>query len=127
MKTKLSDTMRNLVAEAIGKEAGRLEICTATEELLVTLDLSQASRSIRAGVLLLNGIPMAEVLRSGVAALAYLAGARGRVLQCDVGAVGTGASVELNTTMLYTGGTLILSALSVAIPAEMVLPAGPVL
>lgn len=127
MKTKLSDTMRNLVAEAIGKEAGRLEICTATEELLVTLDLSQASRSIRAGVLLLNGIPMAEVLRSGVAALAYLAGARGRVLQCDVGAVGTGASVELNTTMLYTGGTLILSALSVAIPAEMVLPAGTVL
>jgi hypothetical protein len=127
VKTKLSDTMRNLVAEAIGKEAGRLEICTATEELLVTLDLSQASRSIRAGVLLLNGIPMAEVLRSGVAALAYLAGARGRVLQCDVGAVGTGASVELNTTMLYTGGTLILSALSVAIPAEMVLPAGPVL
>jgi hypothetical protein len=127
VKTKLSDTMRNLVAEAIGKEAGRLEICTATEELLVTLDLSQASRSIRAGVLLLNGIPMAEVLRSGVAALAYLAGARGRVLQCDVGAVGTGASVELNTTMLYTGGTLILSALSVAIPAEMVLPAGTVL
>ena len=131
---RLSTTARNAAANALktaidaGSGAGTLKLYdgeqpatpqdapSGSNHLLVTVVLSDPAFGAAAtGVITAAAIVQVTAVAAGTAAWARLADAEGNVvLDLDVGT--SGASINLNSTALISGGPVVISSASITMP-----------
>ncbi len=89
---------------------------TATGTLLVTLTFPKPSFGAAAtGVITANAIPQANAGNSGTAGYARLADCDGNALM-DVDVGTSGATINLNTTSIVSGGPVVITSATITMP-----------
>jgi len=118
LNTNLKNARLTAIKDAIDADTnpGTIKIYTGpvpspggaitTQTLLAELTFSKPCGSVSNGVLTFASITEEDLApATGTAAWARIAdGAGAWVGDCDVGATGSGAAIELNTTSIYQGG-----------------------
>ncbi len=129
---KCSTTLRNALANAVktaidaGAEAGTIKIYTgsmpatpqdtATGTLLATLTFPKPSFGAAAtGVITANSIPQVNAMATGTAGYARIADSDGNaIMDVDVGT--SGATINLNTTSIVSGGPVLITSATITMP-----------
>ncbi len=89
---------------------------TATGTLLVTLTFPKPSFGAAAtGVITANAIPQANAGNSGTAGYARIADCDGNALM-DVDVGTSGATINLNTTSIVSGGPVVITSATITMP-----------
>jgi len=133
---RLATATRNALADAFktlldaGTPPGTIEIRSgvqsvsandiATGTLLATLTFANPSfgaavaGTVTAGAIVQDAAADAD----GTATWARIKNAAGgTIFDCDVGATGSGATIELNTTSIVTGGPVSLTSFTITVPS----------
>ncbi len=130
---KLSTSARNALANALktaidtgAGAGGTIKIYTgsmpaipqdsATGTLLVTLTFSKPSFGAAAtGVITANAIPQVNAGNTGTAGYARIADSDGNaIMDVDVGT--SGATINLNTTAIVSGGPVVITSATLTVP-----------
>ena len=129
---RLSTTARNALANAIktaidaGSGAGTIKIYsgsqpatpqdTATGVLLVTLNFGDPSfGSASVGVITANAIAQVNAVATNTAGYARLADSDGNaIMDVDIGT--SGATINLNTTSIVSGGPVAITSATITVP-----------
>jgi hypothetical protein len=132
---RLATTTRNSLAQRfqvlidVGAGSGTIKIYTGTQPasaddgiggatLLGTLTFSKPSApAASSGVLTFNSITQDEAAdATGTATWARIADSAGNtIFDCDVGT--SGATINLNTTAIVTGGPISITSFTITVPA----------
>jgi hypothetical protein len=110
----------DVALDAIGMmmNGGSIELLTANGGVIVTLPLSDpATTPAIDGEIEFNKIGEGDATLTGQATFARVVAADGaEVFSCDVGGVGSDATIKLGTTQISAGGPVRLDSFRLAMP-----------